>query len=214
MTRRLIAGGAAAATAVGAGSLLLANGVSGGGGGARGVLVVLYLVFLVATLALLAGGLAWSEKWVDQIAATAGGPAAPEAAAHRGEAGGATGGCRHTGRRLLRRSNVTAPPHECHEPAPSDSGAAQGSLTPERRHATLRAWASRRSRNPPHGPGPYAAVHARRTALRLRDHTPVQRLRGPTRYTATDRASGVAESRYSQPGRSASSSPGLRSGRR
>ena len=96
MTPRLIVGGAAAATAAGAGSLLLANGVSGGGGGGRGALVALYLVFLVATLALLAGGIVWSEKWVDQIVADRGGLVAPEAAAHRGEAGGSTGGCGRT----------------------------------------------------------------------------------------------------------------------
>jgi len=68
MARRQWAGLAGLAATVSVGSLVLANRTSSGANG-RPALVALYLVFLVATLTLLAGGIAYSEKWVDQMAA-------------------------------------------------------------------------------------------------------------------------------------------------
>ena len=171
MTRRLVAGGGATAAAVGAGSLLLANGVSGGDG-ARGVLVVLYLVFLVATLALLAGGLAWSERWVDQMAA---------ARVNTRRRKRLRTAVKRVGRRAGHRVGTAARDGVYFAARMSRDGAyfaartsragarrlqaqLETSLTPERRRAALRALGLEDLDEPP-APKPYAAAHARRQAL-------------------------------------------------
>jgi hypothetical protein len=171
MTRRLAAGGGAAAAAAGAGSLLLANGVSGGDGG-RGVLVVLYLVFLVATLALLAGGIAWSEKWIDQLAAA-------RASSRRQKRWRAA--AKQVGRRVGRRVGMAARDGAGFAARSSRDGVSfaartsragarrlqaqlETALTPERRHAVLRALGLEDIDAPP-APKPYAAAHARRKAM-------------------------------------------------
>jgi hypothetical protein len=171
MTRRLVAGGGATAAAVGAGALLLANGISGGSGG-RGVLVVLYLVFLVATLSLLAGGLAWSEQAVDQMAA------ARVSSRRRRRLRTAA---KRVGRRVGRRVGMAARDSVYFAARTSRDGAyfaartsragarqlqaqLETALTPERRHAVLRALGLEDIDAPP-APKPYAAAHARRKAM-------------------------------------------------
>ena len=163
MGRRLTAGGIAAAGAVGAGSLMLANGVSGERGG-RGVLVGLYIVFLVATLGLLAGGIAWSEKWVDQMAAA-------RVRTHRRRR------LRTAAKRVGRRVGVTARDGVGFAARTTRAGAQKletqlaSAFTPERGHAVLRALGLEDIDEPP-PPKPYAVAHARRKAMAT---TPITR---------------------------------------
>jgi hypothetical protein len=152
MTRGLIAGTSGAAFAVAAGSLMLANGFSGGGG-AR---VALYVVFLVATLTLLAGAIAYSEGSIDQLAAARATLPRRRVRTAIKRAGHRTGRATRNGVRFVARASRIGP---------QTLGAKlESALTPERRHAVLRALGLEHIEAPP-APKPYAVAHARRKAM-------------------------------------------------
>lgn len=151
MTRGLIAGTSGAAVVV-AGSLMLANGFSGGGG-AR---VALYVAFLVATLTLLAGAIAYSEGSIDQLAAA-------RATLPRRRVRTAV---KRAGRRagLATRNGVRFTARTSRVGAQTLGAQLESALTPERRHAVLRALGLEDIEERP-ASKPYAVAHARRKAI-------------------------------------------------
>ncbi len=162
MARRQWAGVAGLAATVSVGSLVLASGMSSGANG-RTALVALYLVFLVATLTLLAGGIAYSEKWVDQMAAAR--ATWPRRSLRRA--------VKRVGRRAgmaTRRAGVATRNGIVFAARTSRAGLQrlETALTPERRHAVLVALglqetdgAGAPARTPPEG----AIARARRAAV-------------------------------------------------
>jgi hypothetical protein len=157
MTRRLVAGVLGVALAAGSGSLLLANGISGGDA-ARSARVALYVVFLVAMLTLLAGAIAYSEKSIDQLAAARATLPRRRVRTAVKRAGHRAGLATRKGVRFAARAS-RAGAREL-----SELGAQlESALTPERRHALLRALGLEDiEANPNPRPGRYAAAHARR----------------------------------------------------
>ncbi len=178
MARYLIGGVVCAAAGVGVGALLIANRISSGGD-RPAVLVALYIVFLVATLTVLAGGLAYSQTSVDQLAAA-------RAAAPRRSLRAAT---MRMGKRVRRQAGVAAR-HGATFAARTSRVAAlmsragarqlgagtgrlraqlEAALTPERRHALLTALGLEEPAGADGATAParpaarrYAAAHARR----------------------------------------------------
>jgi hypothetical protein len=161
MARRLVATVVGGAAALGAGSLLVANGVTSGGGGRAGM-VALYVVFLAATLALLAGGIVWSEKAIDQLAAARATRPRRVWRARAARAGRRAGAAARSGARLAGRgARVVGGRVET-----AVVTAVQEGMTSERRHAFLRALGLEEI-EPPDTTAPrgrYASAHARRRA--------------------------------------------------
>jgi len=154
MARRLVAGVVGVALGAGSGSLLLANGISGGAG-APAALVALYVVFLVATLTLLAGAIFFSETEIDQLAAARATLPRRRVRTALKRAGRSTGLVTRNGARFAARTSRAA--------ARKLGAQLESALTPERRHAVLRALGLEDiEARPTPSPGRYAAAHARR----------------------------------------------------
>jgi len=161
MARRFVAGVVGVALGAGSGSLLLANGISGGAG-APAALVALYVVFLVATLTLLAGAIFFSETEIDQLAAARATVPRRRVRTALKRAGRRTGLATRNGARFAARMSRAAA-------RTSRAGARrlgeqlESALTSERRHAVLRALGLEDLEAQPNpNRGRYAAAHARR----------------------------------------------------